>query len=238
MGKRIRAQKLGTSKKRQTPSHRFKGKVEHHALKKSKEGKVKGKIMDIIHDPGRNAPMAKVKFEDGTFVNMLASVDLKVGQEVSFGKDAEAEIGNSLDISQIPEGTAVYNIENIPGDGGKFARSAGNFGRVISHDAEGTIVQLPSGAFKTLDRKCRANVGIVAGGGFNEKPFVKAGNKWHNKKKRGRIYPRVSGVAMNTVDHPFGGGGHQHIGKPKSVKRGTSPGRKVGSISPKRTGKK
>ncbi len=238
MGKRIRAQKLGSSKKRQSPSHRFKGEVKHQSLKKSSEGKVKGEVVDILQDPGRNAPMAKVKFENGTFVNMIASVDLKVGQEVSFGENAEAEIGNSLNLSQIPEGTAVYNIENRPGDGGKFARSAGNFGRVMSHDSEGTVVQLPSGAFKTLNHNCRANVGIVAGGGFNEKPFIKAGNKWFKTKKRGKVYPRVSGVAMNTVDHPFGGGGHQHIGKPKSVKRGTSPGRNVGSISPKRTGKK
>jgi large subunit ribosomal protein L2 len=41
---------------------------------------------------------------------------------------------------------------------------------------------------------------------------------------------------MNAVDHPFGGGGRQHPGRPKTVGRHTSPGRKVGSIAARRTG--
>ena len=39
------------------------------------------------------------------------------------------------------------------------------------------------------------------------------------------------------MEHPHGGGNHQHIGKPSTVKRGTPPGRKVGLIAARRTGR-
>ena len=38
---------------------------------------------------------------------------------------------------------------------------------------------------------------------------------------------QVRGVAMNPVEHPHGGGNHQHIGKASTVKRGASSGKKV-----------
>ena len=34
-----------------------------------------------------------------------------------------------------------------------------------------------------------------------------------------------------------GGGGHQHTGRPKTIARGTSPGRTVGHVAARRTGK-
>jgi len=101
-----------------------------------------------------------------------------------------------------------------------------------------TIVQLPSGKMKKLNPKCRAVIGIVAGGGRTEKPFCKAGKKFHRMKVRATKWPTSRGVAMNVVDHPFGGGGQQHCGRPKTVARGTPPGRKVGSIAARRTGRK
>ena len=67
---------------------------------------------------------------------------------------------------------------------------------------------------------------------------MKAGKKHYAMRTRGKQYPIVRGVAMNPVNHPHGGGGHQHVGKPYTVKRGASPGRKVGSIAAKRTGRK
>jgi large subunit ribosomal protein L8e len=41
---------------------------------------------------------------------------------------------------------------------------------------------------------------------------------------------------MNPVEHPHGGGNHQHIGKPSTVSRMKSAGRKVGLIAARRTG--
>ena len=83
-----------------------------------------------------------------------------------------------------------------------------------------------------------ATIGITAGGGRKDKPFIKAGKKHYAFRTRGKQYPIVRGVAMCAVNHPHGGGGHQHVGKPSTVKRGASPGRKVGSIAAKRTGRK
>ena len=81
-------------------------------------------------------------------------------------------------------------------------------------------------------------MGVLAGGGRKDKPFLKAGKKYHAFRTRGKQYPVVRGVAMNAVAHPHGGGGHQHVGKPYTVKRGASPGRKVGSVAARRTGRK
>lgn len=132
----------------------------------------------------------------------------------------------------------MCNIENKPGDGGQLARSSGVYAVLIAHDMGKTVVQMPSGATKWLNPMCKATIGVVAGGGRVDKPFVKAGKKYHKLKTRAAKYPRVSGVAMNAIDHPFGGGGWQHPGRPKTVSRRASPGRKVGSIAARRTGKR
>src|SRR3989338_8931740 len=118
----------------------------------------------------------------------------------------------------------------------KFARSAGTFCRIVTHDQRGTVVQLPSGSFKTVDSKCRAGIGIVAGAGREEKPLLKAGKHYHLMQARNKLWPVGKGVNMNPVDHPFGGGGHPHTGKPKTVSRNAPPGRKIGSIAARRTG--
>jgi large subunit ribosomal protein L2 len=97
---------------------------------------------------------------------------------------------------------------------------------------------MPSGNIKWLNPKCRAVVGIVAGGGRVDRPWLKAGKKYHKMKTRAAKYPRVSAVAMNPRDHPFGGGAWKHPGKPTTVSRNAPPGRKVGLIAARRTGMK
>ncbi|MCK4996152.1 MAG: 50S ribosomal protein L2, partial [Thermoplasmatales archaeon] len=198
-----------------------------------------GIVQDIIHDPGRNAPLASVMLSDNKKILVLAPEGIKVGDKIKFTDDKkEIGVGNVLHVGKIPEGAPIYNIELSPGDGGKLVRAGGSNATVVSHDKEKTVIQLPSGQFKTLDAKCKATVGIIAGGGRKDKPFLKAGKKHIAFKKRGKQYPIVRGVAMNAVSHPHGGGGHQHVGGPSTVKRGASPGRKVGSIAAKRTGRK
>jgi large subunit ribosomal protein L2 len=163
---------------------------------------------------------------------------VEVDQTIQCGISVPVEPGNTLVLAEIPEGIPVCNIESQPGDGGKFARASGMYGILIAHDVGKTVVQLPSGEMKWLNPKCRAIIGVVAGGGRTEKPFVKAGKKFHRMKVRATKWPKVRGVAMNVVDHPFGGGGQQHPGRPKTVSRGTPPGRKVGSIAARRTGRR
>jgi large subunit ribosomal protein L2 len=235
MGRRIQGQKRGRgSPTFRAPSHRYKAELSH---KKSETDTVSGTIVDIEHDPARSAPVAAVEFEDGDQRLVLAPEGIAVGDELQVGVSAEIKPGNTLPLAEIPEGIPVCNVERQPGDGGKFARASGVSAQLLSHDRNVAVVKLPSGEVKRLNPQCRATIGVVAGGGRTEKPFVKAGNKYHKMKSRGIKWPRVRGVAMNAVDHPFGGGGRQHPGRPKSVSRNAPPGRKVGDIASKRTGR-
>ncbi len=101
-----------------------------------------------------------------------------------------------------------------------------------------TTVQLPSGAFKRLNSDCRATIGVLAGGGHGEKPFGKAGSKFHAYRSRAKRSKKVRGVAMNPVSHPHGGGSHQHVGTPSTVSANAPPGRKVGRLSPSKKRRK
>ena len=125
------------------------------------------------------------------------------------------------------------------GDRGKLAKASGNSAVIISHnqDTGKTRIKLPSGSKKVLDSRCRATVGVIAGGGRIDKPLLKAGRAYHKYKVKRNCWPKVRGVAMNPVEHPFGGGNHQHIGKASTVARGKSAGRKVGLIAARRTGR-
>ncbi|HID31192.1 MAG TPA: 50S ribosomal protein L2, partial [Desulfobacterales bacterium] len=198
----------------------------------------KCRVLDIVHDPLHTAPLARLRLESGGDAWAIANEGLHVGAVIESGVDASIKIGNTLPIGNIPEGTTIFNVEKNPGDGGKFARSGGNNALVVSHGSDKTVIRLPSGNLISLDNKCRATMGVIAGGGRSDKPFVKAGKRWHAQKSRATNYPKVSGVAKNPVDHPHGGGAHQHVGKPATVSRHAPPGKKVGSIAARRTGGK
>ena len=236
MGRRIQGQRRGRgSPTFRAPSHRYKAELSHK--KDEERDTVSGTVVDIEHDPARSAPVAAVEFEDGDQRLVLAPEGITVGETLQVGVSAEIKPGNTLPLAEIPEGVPICNVERQPGDGGKFARASGVSAQLLSHDRKVAVVKLPSGEVKRLNPQCRATIGVVAGGGRTEKPFVKAGNKYHKMKSRGIKWPRVRGVAMNAVDHPFGGGGRQHPGRPKSVSRNAPPGRKVGDIASKRTGR-
>ncbi|XP_009317183.1 PREDICTED: 60S ribosomal protein L8 [Pygoscelis adeliae] len=199
---------------------------------------------DIIHDPGRGAPLAKIAFRDPYRFKkrtelFIAAEGIHTGQFVYCGKKAQLNIGNVLPVGTMPEGTIVCCLEEKPGDRGKLARASGNYATVISHNPETkkTRVKLPSGSKKVISSANRAVVGIVAGGGRIDKPILKAGRAYHKYKAKRNCWPRVRGVAMNPVEHPFGGGNHQHIGKPSTIRRDAPAGRKVGLIAARRTGR-
>jgi len=234
MGHRIRSQKKGRGSLKYRTSKKYKTCIHYS---RDNDG-LSGVVLDIKHDSSRTCPIMKVRFENGLEEYLLAPEGIMKGDEILIGKDGKMSIGNVMNLSKIPEGTFIHNIENKPGDGGKLVRSAGSFATIVSHDPKKTIVQLPSKVMKSFNSSCKATVGIVAGGGRHEKPFVKAGKKHHLLKGRPVIYPRVTARAMNVVDHPFGGGGHDHSGRPTTVSRSTPPGRKVGHIAAKRTGRR
>ncbi|AGK60161.1 LSU ribosomal protein L2P [Archaeoglobus sulfaticallidus PM70-1] len=235
MGKRIKSQNRGKGTPTyRAPSHKYKADLKHINF----EGLVKAKVIDIEHDPARNAPIAKVKLPDGSERYIIATEGMGTGHIIECGEKVSLRPGNITYLKNIPEGSPVCNIESNPGDGGKFVRASGTFALVVSHEETRTLVQMPSGVLKWFNPNCRAMIGVVAGGGRTDKPFVKAGKKYHKYKSKAAKWPVVRGVAMNAVDHPFGGGKHQHTGKPKTVSRNAPPGRKVGSIAARRTGAK
>ncbi|KAB7515692.1 50S ribosomal protein L2 [Halosegnis rubeus] len=236
MGRRIQGQRRGRGGPTfRAPSHRYKANLSHRTVEDGDV--VSGTVVDIEHDPARSAPLAAVEFEDGDQRLVLASEGVAVGDTLQVGVSAEIAVGNTLPLAEIPEGVPICNVERQPGDGGKFARASGVNATLMTHDRNVTVVQLPSGEVRRLSPEARATIGAVAGGGRTEKPFVKAGNKHHKMRARGTKWPNVRGVAMNAVDHPFGGGGRQHPGKPKSVSRNAPPGRKVGDIASRSTGR-
>jgi large subunit ribosomal protein L2 len=231
MGKRITAQKRGRGSSRyRANTHRGRGDIEHP------RGEKEGQVIDIEHDPARTAPVAEVKFGDEDKEYILAPEGIAEGDTITVSREAPLENGNTLPLREIPEGVPVFNIELTPGDGGKISRSAGTYAFIVTHEADRSLVKLPSNEIKEFDPDCRATIGQVAAGGKRDKDFRKAGAKHHREKARGKLYPKTSAVAMNATDHPFGGSAKP--GKPKTVSRHAPPGKKVGSNAASRTGKK
>merc|ERR1711976_732312 len=203
-----------------------------------------GLVKDIVHDPGRGAPLAKVQFKDPykyrkVTETMVCPEGICTGQFIHAGKKATLSIGNIMPIGQIPEGTIVCQLEEKSGDRGKIAKASGGYCTIVAHntDTGKTRVKLPSGIKKLSSSRNRAMLGLVAGGGRIDKPMLKAGRAYHKFRVKRNCWPKVRGVAKNPVEHPHGGGNHQHIGKPSTVRRDASPGKKVGLIAARRTGR-
>lgn len=222
MGSPLRQQRRGKGSPNYQSERDGQGEVEH------RNAELRARVQDIQHDPSRSAPVALVEYEDGVQRHILAPENLAVGDEIELGAQAEIKEGNTLPLGEIPEGVPIHNIETQPNDGGKLVRSSGTYAFVVTQEEDGTRIRLPSKEFKKLSTKCRATVGKVAAGGRKDKPFVKAGNKSKAMKAKGLKYPKVSAVAMNAVDHPFGGSAKP--GMPKTTSKDASPGSKVGNI--------
>lgn len=227
MGKRIISRRRGSGTPTyRSPSHRHHGAIYHPAASLVGDGKV----ISIEQAPGRSAPVAEVSAPDGSTVRILAPAGLATGDTVAF-HEGKVDRGAILALARIPDGTLISNIEVKPFDGGRLVRSAGASATVVAHANGEVTIQLPSGDFKRLLDTCRAEVGAVGGGGRLERPIIKAGKKVWATRSLARAAFKVRGVAMNPVNHPFGGGAHQHVGRPSTVSSGTWPGAKVGRFS-------
>ncbi|MFH1331957.1 MAG: 50S ribosomal protein L2 [archaeon] len=240
MGKRLITQRRGRGTfTYKAHSHRWKGEIKHRKYDDlEKSSMVEGTVTDLIHSPGHSAPLAVIKYNNGEETMIAAPHEMKVTDKVYSGAIAPATNGNTLPLKNIPEGTDVYNIESQPGDGGKFVKASGGSAKILGKMGEKILLRLPSKKQRLFEPDCRATIGVIAGGGRTDKPFVKAGKRWHAMHARGKLYPRTSGVAMNAVDHPFGSGRGRHVGKPKTPPRNAPPGRNVGLIRARRTGRK
>ena len=190
-----------------------------------------------MHDPGRGCPLALIELEDGETFYSVVPEGVVEGQNVEIGAQAPVRIGNVIPLGSIPEGITVCNIELHPGDGGRLARSSGSYATITSHTPEGTVLKLPSGKTRYVNDLCLATVGVISGAGRTEKPFLKAGLKFHLMKARGHKYPRTRGRAMIAAVHPFGGG-RKGGRKVTTVSHRAPPGKKVGLIGARRAGHK
>lgn len=242
MGKRIISQRRGrgTSTYR---AHTFRalGKTSYGVFKRGEA--VTGRVIDIVHSHIHSAPLIKVEFKElGKEVLMPGAEGVTIGQKIVIDyrdEVAQDEIkeGNVYALKNIPEGTSIYNIELTPGDSGKIVRSGGTYARVLSHMKKYTKIILPSKKVKLVNNKCRAIVGRIGGSGREEKPILKAGDKAKMMKKTNKLYPRVSGVSMSAFDHPHGSSRSQRKGRPTVAPKNAPPGRKVGMIRPRHTGR-
>lgn len=217
-------------------SHRWFGTIEYPAPVKDV---VKGEVMDIVNSVGHSAPLMIIKYDNGRNALLPAPIGIKVGATIYAGNGAPVEIGNIMPLGDIPSGYPIFGIERIPFNGPELIRTSGSAGAVVGKEGGRVLVRLPSKQTVLLDPRCRATIGVIAGGGRTDKPWVKAGKHFLAlKAKGGRIFPRVSGVAQNSCDHPFGGSHRRSLGVSTTTRRqGTPPGRKVGLLSARKTGR-
>ncbi|MCD4759862.1 50S ribosomal protein L2 [archaeon] len=240
MGKRLITQRRGRGTHTyKAPSHRYVGATSYRTYDEiEKSGIIMGKVVDIINCPGHSTPLVEIEYQGGDRILTLATLGIHTNQEVSSGANAQPVEGNTVPLKIVQIGTNVSNIESQVGDGGKFMKASGTSAKVIAKKGKKVTIQFKSKKTKILNEACRATIGIMAGGGRQEKPILKAGKRMHMMRAKNKLYPQTSGVAMNAVDHPFGSGRGRHMGKPRTVSRNAPSGRKVGSIASKRTGKK
>ncbi len=182
-------------------------------------------VKEIVHDPGRGAPLAKVVFRNPYRFQLrtetfIANEGMYTGQFIYAGKNATLTVGNVLPVGSVPEGTVMTNMEEKTGDRGTLGRTSGNYVTVIGHnpDEGKTRVKLPSGAKKVVPSGARGMIGIVAGGGRTDKPMLstlqkmsetgflltsltEASRAKHKFAVKRNSWPKTRGVAMNPVDH-------------------------------------
>lgn len=235
MGKNLIQQKRGKgSPTYRAPSFRWAGRAQHP--RGIQQGAV-GEIKDIIHSQGHSAPLMIVEFQKEQSL-MIAPEGVRVGDSLPYGHGQSLIPGMVMKLRDVPEGASIFNIESKPGDGGKFVRASGTFAKVLSKANNKVLIKFPSKKEKEFPGECSVCIGQVAGSGRTEKPLLKAGKAYHKKKAKNKLYPIVSGTSMNAVNHPFGGKGSHTKGRPTQAPRSAPPGRKVGKIAPRRTGRK
>jgi len=174
---------------------------------------IPAKVIAIEYDPNRTAFIALLQYADGEKRYILCPLDLKVGDTVVSGENADIKPGNALPVARIPVGTLIHNIEIKPGRGGQIVRSAGAYAQLMGKEDKYAQVRLPSGEFRKVPMNAMATIGTVGNTDHSNVNIGKAGRTRHMG-----IRPTVRGVVMNPVDHPHGGGeGKSPVGMPAPV---------------------
>ncbi len=169
-------------------------------FKRDKDG-IPAKVVSIEYDPYRSSRIARLVYRDGEKRYILAPKDVKVGDEIETGPDADIKAGNCLPLENIPTGTRIHNIELKQNKGGQLVKSAGAYARLMAKEGNYAQVLLPSSEVRMIHLKCKATIGRVGNEKHEDCKLGKAGrSRWLGRR------PTVRGVAKNPVDHPMGGG--------------------------------
>ncbi len=234
MPRRTKVKRRGAARPKYTSKgHRFFADTSYRDI--SKSDVLFGKIVDIVDDRGRSAPLIIVKYDDGKIVHLPAPEGVNEGQVIAEGPSAPVSTGNILPLGSLPEGSVVSNVERKPGDRGSMVRASGSSARIVAREQDKVALMLPSGNIVRLDPRCRATVGKVAGAGRRDKPLIKAGTSFYKNRVRSKLWPVSSATSMNAFDHPLGGGRGRHR-KQYITGRKSPRGGRVGTIAPRRTG--
>ncbi|MBR1672884.1 MAG: 50S ribosomal protein L2 [Fretibacterium sp.] len=175
---------------------------------------IPGKVATVEYDPNRNARIALIHYVDGEKRYIVLPKDLKVGDTILAGPEADITPGNALKLKDIPVGTVIHNLELQPGCGAKLVRSAGTSAQLMAKEGKYAYIRMPSGELRLFLLECMATVGQVGNEDYENISLGKAGKtRWKGRRSV------VRGMVMNPVDHPLGGG----EGKSKSNKHPVSP---------------
>jgi large subunit ribosomal protein L2 len=190
---------------------------------KRRKRDIPASVVAIEYDPNRTSRIALLHYADGEKSYIIAPNDLKVGDRIIAGPEADIKPGNALPLEKVPVGTMVHNVELVAGKGGQMVRSAGSFAQLMAKDGDYATLRLPSGEMRMVRKECYASVGQVGNLDHENVVSGKAGRtRWLGKR------PQVRGVAMNPVDHPLGGGeGKSSGGRPGCSPWGLPDGRKT-----------
>ena len=162
---------------------------------------IKGLVERIEYDPNRSCYIMLIKFEDNEMKYYLAPQNVKVGDIIENGSNAEIKPGNSLALKDIPTGMDIHNVEIQPGAGGKIARAAGSSVTISGIDGNYSIIKMVSGEIRKIDSRSMATIGVLSNPDKKNIKIGKAGrSRWLG------IRPHTRGVVKNPVDHPHGGG--------------------------------
>lgn len=168
-------------------------------FKRTEKGEAE--VIAIEYDPNRTARIALIQYKDGKKNYIIAPNGINVGEKIISDNEAELKTGNTLELSAIPVGTFIHNIEMKPGKGAQLVRSAGTSAQIVAKDTKYSQVKLPSGEVRMINNNCKATLGVVSNIDHENISYGKAGRmRWLGRR------PHVRGVAMNPVDHPMGGG--------------------------------
>lgn len=186
-----------------TTRHRGGGHKQHYRVidfKRNKDG-IPATVERLEYDPNRTANIALLKYADGERRYIIAPKGLKTGAQVQSGSEAGYEVGNSMQLRDIPVGTIVHCVELKPGKGAQLGRSAGAAIQFVAREGVYATLRLRSGEMRKVPVDCRATIGEVGNSEHSLRKLGKAGaTRWRG------VRPTVRGVVMNPVDHPHGGG--------------------------------